>query len=434
MDLTGVLLRCGAARPHVLTATLPGGTAVRLAVEEQLRRRGWPEALSPADADVLAVAGTAAADIGGALEQVWAAIPAPRARADASHPGEVAAALDAARAELGSADRRRHTAADRHRDAGGAGGHSQGADQHATRDGGHTDSMGGGEGHDMSAMGMPGTEMPDMEMAGMGMAGMGMPAGLPMARLGADRDGLKLDRLHVPLGPFLPDWPAGLVVRVTIQGDVVQQAEVTALGAAQGGGSFWAEPWLRAAAGEPVTTGMAARRRAAAHLDSLGRLLAVAGWGGAAVSARRLRDATLSGVPASRLRPGISRLARRVTRSRVLAWSTRGIGVLAVAEAATVDGGAAQHAAGDVTARYRRWCSDLARVAAFLDDGSPLDTAALEPPRGLPDGGRGPSAGLLAALPRLLEGAELAAARLIIASLDPDVDELAAGVEAGRGG
>jgi hypothetical protein len=298
--------------------------------------------------------------------------------------------------------------------------------------------MGGGEAHDMSAMGMPYMEMPDMEMAGMGMPGMGMPpmglpAGLPMARRGADRDGLKLDRLHVPLGPFLPDWPAGLVVRVTIQGDVVQQAEVTALGAAQGGGSFWAEPWLRAAVGKPVTTGAAARRRAAAHLDSLGRLLAVAGWGGAAVSARRLRDATLSGMPASRLRPGVSRFARRVTRSRVLAWSTRGIGVLAVAGAAVVDGGAAQHA-GDVTARYRRWCSDLARVAAFLDDESPLDTAALEPPRGRPDGGRGPSAGLLAVLPRLLEGTELAAARLIIASLDPDVDELAAGVEAGRGG
>src|SRR6266436_2846621 len=89
VDLTGVLLRCGAARPHVLTAVLPGGTAVRLAVEEQLRRRGWPEALSPADADVLAVAGTAAADIGGALEEVWAAIPAPRARADAGHASEV---------------------------------------------------------------------------------------------------------------------------------------------------------------------------------------------------------------------------------------------------------------------------------------------------------------------------------------------------------
>ena len=42
MDLTGVMLRAGAARPHVLTVTMPGGTAVRLAAEQELRRRGWP--------------------------------------------------------------------------------------------------------------------------------------------------------------------------------------------------------------------------------------------------------------------------------------------------------------------------------------------------------------------------------------------------------
>jgi len=184
-----------------------------------------------------------------------------RAAADAGHPGEVAVALDAARAELGSADRQRHTGADRHRDASGmgrgspghpcagVGSHTQGADQHAARDDGHADSM-GGEGHDMSATEMPGMAMPPV----------GLPAGLPMARRGADRDGLKLDRLHVPLGPFLAHWPAGLVVQVTIQGDVVQQAEVTTLGAAQGGGSFWAEPWLRAAAGEPIRRWMMPRR------------------------------------------------------------------------------------------------------------------------------------------------------------------------------
>jgi hypothetical protein len=36
-------------------------------------------------------------------------------------------------------------------------------------------------------------------------------------------------------------------------------------------------------------------------------------------------------------------------------------------------------------------------------------------------------------LPRLLEGAELAAGRLIVASLDPDLDQLPADVEAARG-
>ena len=38
-----------------------------------------------------------------------------------------------------------------------------------------------------------------------------------MADRGDDRDGLRLDQLHLPLGPVLPDWPAGLVLRVITQ-------------------------------------------------------------------------------------------------------------------------------------------------------------------------------------------------------------------------
>lgn len=59
--------------------------------------------------------------------------------------------------------------------------------------------------------------------------GMEMPGGLPMADRGEDRDGLMLDQLHVPLGPLLPDWPAGLVVHTTLQGDVVQAARIEIL-------------------------------------------------------------------------------------------------------------------------------------------------------------------------------------------------------------
>src|SRR5260370_2487867 len=114
--------------------------------------------------------------------------------------------------------------------------------------------MGGAarHGHDMGGMG-------GMDMGGMDMGGMGMPAGLPMAGRGADRDGLRLDQLHVPLGPVLPDWPAGLVVHLALQGDVVQHAEAQALGLG-GGGSFWTEPCRRAAAGEPVPAGGARPR------------------------------------------------------------------------------------------------------------------------------------------------------------------------------
>jgi hypothetical protein len=270
---------------------------------------------------------------------------------------------------------------------------------------------------------MGGMDMGGMDMGGMDMGGMDMPAGLRMAGRGADRDGLRLDQLHVPLGPVLPDWPAGLVIHLTLQGDVIQHAEPEALGPGTAG-SFWSEPWRCAVAGEPVTTGEAARRGAASYLDSLGRFLGIAGWDDAAAVARRLRDDALAGAAGSRLRPAVHRFARRVARSRTLAWLTCGLGVLMPDDAAAAGvGGPALRAAGDVTARYRRWCAELAEAAAALDDGSPLGAAGPEPPRGPLDDTRTPSAGLLAALPRMLDGAELAAARLIIASLDPDLDE-----------
>jgi hypothetical protein len=396
VDVTGLLLRAGATRPHVMIAAMPGGTDVRLTAEEQVRRRGWPVALTPADTDVLLVAGTAAPDIAGAVEAAWAAVPAPRALARATRSDDVAPALDAARAELANAADQRRSASDRH--PGSHGGHGTGHHVH------------------------------DME-------DMGMPAGLQMADRAEDRDGLKLDQLHVPLGPLLPDWPAGLVARLTLQGDVVQHAEAAAVGLAAEAASFWAEPWRRVVAGYPGTTGAAARRRAAAHLDSLARFLAVAGWPDAASTARALRDTTLGGKPASMLGPAVRRFTARVARSRLLAWSTRGMGMLRAEDAVTAVAVAqAPRVAGDVTARYRRWCGDLAEVTTLLGDDSRLDGSVLAPPRGRADDGQAPSAALLAVLPRMLEGAEFAAARLIVASLDPDLDELPAGVGAGRGG
>jgi hypothetical protein len=408
VGVTGLLVRGGAARPHVLVAAMPGGAAVRLAAEARLRRRGWPAALSPADADVLLVAGAPEADIAAAVETAWAAVPAPRVRALVTSPGEVAAALDAAQAELAAGAPRWLPAGD----AAVLPGENGGA------------AAGSGSSHEAH------------EMAGhhdMGEMDMGMPGGLPMAERGEDRDGLKLDRLHVPLGPILTDWPAGLVVRLVLQGDVVQHAEAGAIGLVADGASFWTEPWRRAAAGEPVTTGLAARRRAGAHLDSLTRFLAVAGWDDAAAAARRLRDDTVGSRPVSSLRPALRRLAAQVARSRVLAWSTRGAGTLRADEAATAGvTGPAWRAGGDVTARYRGWCRELADLTAAFDDGSQLDPAVLEPPRGRLDGAQAPSASLLAVLPRLLAGAEFAAARLIVASLDPDLDELPARVGAGH--
>ncbi|GII64731.1 hypothetical protein Skr01_48160 [Sphaerisporangium krabiense] len=388
MDLTAVPLRAVAARPHVLPATPPGGTRVRLAAERELRLRDLPLALTPADADILLITGPCGPDLEPALERLWRDMPAPRFRTQVDDAGEVAGALEAARSHL--ADRTSATAP-----VSLSGG-----------DLGQADDAGGhGDGE---------TEM---------------PAGLPMAEQGPDRDGLTLDRLHVALGPFLADWPGGLILRLTVQGDVVQRAVLVAPapGHAPSAAPFWTEPWARAAAGEHVTVGEASRRRAAAHLDSMGRLLSVAGWPAAATTARRLRDELLHGAAPATAGPGVRRFARRVGRSRTLSWMTRGLGPLSASEAAAAGvGGPAARADGDVTARYRLWLATVLEDLDRLAEPGPLDPARDEGPRGPARGPRSPSAALAGVLPALLEGAEMAAARLIVASLDPDPDELAA--------
>ncbi|MFF3561480.1 hypothetical protein ACFYXS_15705 [Streptomyces sp. NPDC002574] len=369
MGVRAAMLRSVAARPAVLLVTVPGGTGARLAAERELRQRDLPVALTPAGADILLVAGRPAPALADAVDRLWRDIAAPRARADVRDAGEVATALDTCAVRL--SDPAGHLSA-------------------------------------------PGADAREARVR---------HGGLPMAAPGEDRDGLTLDRLHVPLGPLLADWPAGLVVRLALQGDVVQRADVDG-GVAAHGPPFWSEPWLRAAAGEDVTVGAAARRRAAAHLDSLGRFLAVAGWPSQATVARRLRDGLLMGSETTRLRREVHGFSRRVGRSRTLYWLTRGPGELTQGQArdAGVEGPAAR-AGADVPARYRQWLADVERDLSRLDDPAPLDPSVDRGPRGRADGTRRPSAALVEVLPRMLAGAELAAARLIVASLDPDPDE-----------
>ena len=200
----------------------------------------------------------------------------------------------------------------------------------------------------------------------------GVVAGLPMAEPGPDRDGLTLDRLHVPLGPVLPDWPAGLVVHVTLQGDVVQEASAE---------------FLDAARAEPFTWPSAAAR----ELDALARFLGVAGRPSEAARARRLRDATLAG---ARIEEEAGALLRRIRRSRTLRWLV-----------------------GDIRAGTSTVADLLAARPAALE----AALAGTEP-------GPRPPVGELA---DALVGAELAAARLIVAALDPDDARTAAGVARG---
>ncbi len=401
VDLTAWLLRRAAGRPHVLVATASGATAARVAVENELRLRGWPVAHSTADADLFVVCGTPQTRLAPLLDELWRAVAAPRARVMVRHPDDVPNALNAGARFLADADSQRATLAER--DTG---------DEPAAMA-----SM--EEAHDMD-------EMP-------------MPAGLPMAERGEDRDGLRLDELRVPLGPVLANWPSGLVVRVTLQGDVVTSveaqglAEVVPYGGAGGAFAFWAEPWLRARSGESITHGVAARRYCAAHLDSLGRLLDVAGWDDAATHARRTRDDALAGWPAAELARAVHRFTARVTRSRTLRWLTDGLGVLDHDDAVAAGiSGPALRAGGDVTARWQCWLTEATKAAADVDATEPLRD--VDGPRGQHSDGTPPSAALIKVLPHLLLGAELAGARLIVASLDPDVDELAATTAVPAGG
>lgn len=209
---------------------------------------------------------------------------------------------------------------------------------------------------------------------------MDLPGGLAMADLGPDRDGLTLDRLHVPLGPVLPDWPAGLVVRLTLQGDVIQEAAAEVLdllpeGRRDRDASVPAAVW---------------------ELDALGRFLGVAGWASTAARCRGLRDQLLSG--SNRIDREADALLARVGRSRLLRWSVRGI----------------RAGSQDLEALLDR---RLDRVRAALDD--PTDQPGQEVP--------------VRALPGLMVGAELAAARLIVAAMNPQTDSLDRAGEAVHG-
>jgi hypothetical protein len=461
VDLTAGFRRFALARPHLLLVEAPGGTAARLAVERLAREWGWPVVDTPADADLLVALGAGGVPLDEVLDQLWA-MPAPRwlvRLPPETSPEEAGTALATAREAMLQRPEGNH-----HPTPGQTAQRMEA--NHATGHGhmgGHADGHGddeamGGDGHEMPGDGqaMRGDEHA-MHAAGHDMhgGGMALPGGLPMAHRAADRDGLRLDVLHVPLGPALPDWPAGLRLRLAMQGDVAQRVELDPLPAGElGSPAFWDRPWLASLAGEPVSVAAAERRRAAAHLDSLARLLHLAGLAGDAQRCRRLRDDLLEGARIETVRQAFVPVAARLRRSRLLRWSLDGLGVLDVATARRlgVTGPALRAAgagddlrrgdpaypdfqpvvgaAGDVTARLLQW---VAEVEVSFSMAATSASKAVRPvdgrhegPRGVLGADPGPSAGLLATLSELLGGLELAAVRLVVASLDPDLEELQA--------
>ncbi|MZE76039.1 hypothetical protein GTY57_03050, partial [Streptomyces sp. SID5475] len=88
--------------------------------------------------------------------------------------------------------------------------------------------------------------------------------------------------------------------------------------------------------------------------------------------------------------------------------------------------GPAHTAGGDAYDRLLVWLDELGRAAGQFGDERPLARDDRTGPRGTLDGAAPPSRGLLDVLPGLLSGAEFAGARIVVASLDPDLDELTA--------
>ncbi|TQN43094.1 hypothetical protein FHU33_2518 [Blastococcus colisei] len=363
MDLIARLRNWALARPRVLLVDAPGATTFRWSVEAELDRRGWRRAVSPADTDLLVVLGGPGPALAEAVDVLWSQVPEPRHRVDVQRARDVAVALDEGRAAL---VRRAGSGArgdDRSSPASLLGkNEDEDADDEGMDHGSGHEGMDHGSGHEGMDHGS-GHEGMDHGSGHEGMDHGGEVAGLPMASTGPDRDGLELDVLKVALGPVLPGWPTGLVLRADLQGDVLTSAELA---------------WLDAGTAPPAQQQSDSQRAA---LDRLARFLDVAGWPTAARDARRARDGAAEGANRDEAQRLAEALARRVSRSRTLAWTAGGIG--------------RRGSGGEALDRVRRWC-DMASGQSVED----LPAMSLD--------------GVAA----LVEGAEIGSARLIVASLD----------------
>ena len=381
MGVTDALARSAARHAHVLLVEVPGHWRTRATVERTVLTRGWILAMSPADADLLAVCGKPPPRLGEAIDVVWHQMPGPRVRVDVHDYDEVETSLDEAREALLDTKYHRHdghtrpAAADLLRDNAGMDHGSMGHGDGGGHEGMDHASMGHGDGGGHEGMDHGGHG--DMEMS---------PGGVPLAQGGEDRDGLEMDVLSVRLGPVLPHWPAGLVLRCALQGDVVTEAQAEFLDAEiqQRDAEFATGP--------------------ARTLDNIVSLLGMAGWDDAAAEARRIRDAMLGGGDRAATAVRLHRLHRKVERSWVLRWSLRGIRPLSHEDLERHD--LPVHLGGDTYARLLgmldRACNDNVN-----DNGQPAAAFPVD------------------MLPYLVTGLDLATARLVVASLD--IHELQSG-------
>ena len=272
---------------------------------------------------------------------------------------------------------------------------------------------------------------------GEGMMG-GKPYGRPMAMPDEDlRDGLALDAYTVRIGPFLPQLPPGLVLELTLQGDVIQNAKVTRpplpLSAAV------TAPFRRALR-EPVPVAALERSRAAHHLRCIARVLVLLQLPAQAARCQRTAQNIECGAS-----PDLEGLRNTLNRSGAFAAIPAGLGQLDQHVAEPL-GGVPLRAAGqpvdartrlasyraygfhpltqcdgDARARVRQWLDEARQALALATRAQAALPAAFpegfEAPWGiLPADGRQPQ--LAYCFTDLLRGLEWGEAMLLIASFD----------------
>lgn len=286
---------------------------------------------------------------------------------------------------------------------------------------------------------------------GSGMTG-GTPYGRPMAELGPDRDGLRLDVLPLSIGPFFPRFPAGLTLNVVMAGDLVIEGRVTDSPFVGGEWSAPVGPFIRALT-EPVPVAEIELARARQHLRWASDSLITQGLSAFAMRVRRLA-VTLTPDRAST----VQALSRRLRLVRVPQWSGAGVGRIApdlltglalgpISRAAGVgedaratDPAYAELGFEPIVARdgdaAARWDVRLAEAAQSLELAARArgqwtgGVGIVEGPRGRLGPDDSPFQRLQPLLPDLLVGLEWGDAVTALASLDLDPEE--AGTVAAR--
>jgi hypothetical protein len=265
-----------------------------------------------------------------------------------------------------------------------------------------------------------------------------------------DRDGLQLDQLPLPVGPFLPGLPPGLALDVKLQGDVIQDVAVGANPFVADPGEETADPGddvFERALLAPVPIADLELARARHHLHWLADALQVQGLPALGRRSRRLAHRL---TPDSG--PALDRLCRLVAGSQVLRWSLPcdrgdafseedGFGPLSRAAGRRDDARLGDpayralgfdpvvHERGDVASRWRQRLAEARQAVALARAARTSTTSAtevVEGPRGPISGDQpSPSARLLTLLPALLTGLEWGDAIAVIVSLDLDLEAAA---------